>query len=498
MTATAAPARAETGPGPGGRSAPAAPADPAPLERLLGWCTALVGVGIGGGVLADNSFLTHLATGRVILDSGVPHHDVFAWTSRGAPVVVQSWLASALYAGVEELAGLGGLRTLFAATVGLLAWLLWRSTAGAGLPGRVVAVALVCAIGSRYWTERPLLLGLVALTLVVIVERRDEGGVGVLALVGALWIKVHGSWPLGVVWLAAAAVGAAVDTREAEGRWSLSAPVERRLRGLGALAAGVVVGGLVDPYAGRLLVFPLALLGRGEILARVAEWRAPTFTSTPERLFLVLAAAGVVALVRRPRWREGLPVLVLVGAALMSRRNIPVACVGLAPLVARGLPLPAGLPLGSSRLVGRAATVVAVAAVILALVGPRPPHLALDAYPVEAVDALETAGLVPGDTVRLAHTDRVGNYLEFRFGPTAPAFVDDRYELHSAELMDDYLSLVDADPRWETVLGRWGIDALLWEDDTALVALARSAGWRELYRDERWVVLCRPDDPICP
>ncbi len=489
---TAAPAA-----GAGGRRAGSG----APVAPLLAWCSALVGVGIGGGVLADNSFLTHLATGRVMLERGILRADVFTWTSAGEPVVVQSWLASLVYGLVDGVAGPGGLRSLFAVTVGVLAWLLWRSTEGAPeLTARIVAVVPVLAIGSRYWTERPLLLGLVALTLVVIVGDRARGSSRILVAVGFVWVKVHGSWPLGLVWLAASAAGAWIDRRSATGRAPgavADEEVSRRLRAAAHLGGGILAGGILDPYLGRLLVFPVHLLGRREILSHVAEWRAPTFATTPQRLFLLVVGAGIVALVRRGRWSEGLPVLVFVAAALMSRRNIPVACVGLAPLIARGLPVPALVPARGSRLVARVTVLVAGVTLVAAVLGPRPPHLALDAYPVTAVDALEGAGLRPGPDARVVHSDRVGNYLAHRYGPTAAAFVDDRYELHPRELLEDYLVLVEAGPRWVEVLDRWRADALLWESDSPLVGLARGAGWPVLYDDGDWTVLCRPGVAAC-
>ena len=63
------------------------------LSTLLGACAALVGAGIGARRLDDNSFLTHLATGRLMLEDGIVRTDAFTWTSAGEPLVVQSWLA---------------------------------------------------------------------------------------------------------------------------------------------------------------------------------------------------------------------------------------------------------------------------------------------------------------------------------------------------------------------------------------------------------------------
>ena len=46
---------------------------------------------MGAGSLSDNSFLTHLATGRLIRSSGAPTHDLFTFASGG--VRVDGWIA---------------------------------------------------------------------------------------------------------------------------------------------------------------------------------------------------------------------------------------------------------------------------------------------------------------------------------------------------------------------------------------------------------------------
>ncbi|MFQ5558387.1 MAG: hypothetical protein ACE5GB_12900, partial [Acidimicrobiales bacterium] len=47
------------------------------LSTLFGLATALIGAGIGARRLSDNSFWTHLATGREMLESGVVRTDRF-------------------------------------------------------------------------------------------------------------------------------------------------------------------------------------------------------------------------------------------------------------------------------------------------------------------------------------------------------------------------------------------------------------------------------------
>ncbi len=103
----------------GSGRAPSAPAPRLPVAtgRLVrgGLGFALWGLHIGLDRLSDNSFLTHLATGRLILDHGVPRTDPYSFTANGQPWVVQSWLASVIYAWIESWFGANGIRVLMAA-----------------------------------------------------------------------------------------------------------------------------------------------------------------------------------------------------------------------------------------------------------------------------------------------------------------------------------------------------------------------------------------------
>ncbi len=463
---------------------PARRVDGPNLGGVVGLCMALIGTVIGSQRLSDNSFLTHLATGREMIAHGFVHRDVFTWTSQGRELVVQSWLASLLYGFVEQIAGLGGLRLLMAATAGLLAWISWRlSDEAPSLFTRLVVMAPVLVVGAVMWSERPLLIALVLFGMTLLVTR-GRGSPVWMVVIGVIWIGVHGSWPLGLVLLAGRAIGARLDHDD---------PV-RELRALKWLGAGILIGGVFNPYGPRLLAFPFELLGRREILSNVAEWRSPSFDVLYARAFLVIVIMLIVAVTRRWSWRTLLPAIVFVAAALVSRRNIPLATLAVIPVLAAGLPSLGRLASGdSSEMTRRLGHVLTVLVVVFPLLLVRPPNLDLSQYPVEAVDAMETAGVSPA-VVHVIHPDFVGNYLELRYGDAAAAWIDDRYELHKTSLMADYLTLFDAGPGWREVLDRSGGDVLLWPTDKPLTQLVRDvAGWHTLWADADWTVLCRPD-----
>ena len=223
---------------------------PATLERVLGLSVVLVGVGIGAQKLGDNSFLTHLATGRQMLDHGFVREDAFTWTSGGELVVVQSWLASLLYGIVDELGGFHGLRLLMAVSTGALAGLFWLPTdRNSSVLIRAEVMVPPLWVGLHAWTERPLLIAYVLLALMLVIAE-GRGDPRWLVVVGFLWISVHGSRPLGLMILGARWFRSRID-RAAGGD-----PVTAEWRDRDAdaaiwLSVGVLLAGIVNPYGPR-------------------------------------------------------------------------------------------------------------------------------------------------------------------------------------------------------------------------------------------------------
>ena len=469
---------------------------PATLERVLGLCVVLVGVGIGSQKLGDNSFLTHLATGRQMLDHGIVREDVFTWTSGGESVVVQSWLASLLYGIVDELGGFHGLRLLMAVSTGVLAGLLWLLTdRNSSVLIRAAVMVPTLWVGLHAWTERPLLIAFVLLALMLVIAE-GRGDPRWLVVVGVLWISVHGSWPLGLMILGARWFGSRID-RAVGGDPVTAGWRDRDADAAIWLSVGVLLAGIVNPYGPRLLLFPFDLLGRQETLRHISEWQASGFESTWTRAFLMLVVVVVIAS-RTARWQRIVPTLVVIVMALLSARNIPVAVITMLPLLGEGLPQPRPTDRNhTSSAVHLASGALAVLVIAIPLIAIRGPHVDMKRYPIEAINAMEDIGLSPAE-VPVVHQDFVGNYLDIRYAEAGAAWIDDRFELHDAKLVDDYLTLLDGAPSWDGVLDQYDPTAILWQTDRVLVALASGTGeWTVVWQDDDWTVLCSVDAAEC-
>lgn len=488
------------------------------VSTAVGLLLAAVGFSITARLTADNSLLTHVATGRLILDSGsVPTADPYSAHFAGQPWTVQSWLSSVIYAAIVELGGFSWLRVVHG-FVGLgLVLGFWRLTATARhLVVRCGLTVGFLVIGQAFWSPRPLLFGLAGLLIVVLVL---EGHVRAPWLVPVMWIWVnsHGSFPLALVLWGATVAGMMVDRwLEVGGNQTPTSQTDRFRQALGltprsVLAAGLWIGvgtvlGAASPLGPRLLFFPFATVSRQDALDRVVEWQPPTFTSPAELLYLALV--GCVALAaRRPGfgWRYLIPALLFLASGFLAVRNIAPGSLVVLALLTRGFaadPAPSGaddrtidrsVAFGQRRSGPALLAAVGGAALVLTLtvMAATEPGVNLDRYPVAAVDYLDERGLVAEPDVSLVHREAVGNYLTYRYGENASVYMDDRFDFYPVDRTSDHLDLVYGGP-YNQVLSKVDATVVLWQSDSLLADwLRESDGWSMAFEDDEWLVACR-------
>lgn len=466
-----------------------------PLARILqpswggviGLFVVTAGWVIGLRPLADNSFLTHLATGRLIIDTGrVPSVDPYTFTAAGEPWVVQSWLASLAYATAEQLGGLDGVRLLtgaIAATLAGLGWALLRPAGGVLV--RLSAAALFIVVGAGMWAERPFMIGLICLALLALAM---EGRVDPrwLLPIGWVWVNTHGSFPLGIVLLVVAGVGRRLDGESPE--------VE--LRCLRWAVPGMVLGA-VGPLGPKVLFFPLELLQRQDLLSQVVEWRAPTFDTTSQRMFIVQLALAVVLIARRPSYRGALLIGVFGGMALLGSRNLAVASLVLLPVMAPALAGVGSMGSADRARPARLAGIGAVAMLLLLTVArSNQAPLELRKYPIGALVYLEEAEIDTRE-VRMVAPDYVGNLLDFVYGPERRTFYDDRFDMFPDDISRAQIAVNLGTPAMRVELDRLDIDLAVMKTASATgQVLVTDADWRVLYLDDAWTLLCRRGAPL--
>jgi len=459
------------------------------LASAVGWVLAVAGFMIGSRTIADNSFLTHLATGELILDAAaVPTTDPYSLLGNGQSWTVQSWLVSLVYAVADRQFGGWSIRVLHGLVTLAITRGLWRLTSPARqLLTRVGLVGLTLLVGTSLWTPRPLLFGLLAMVVVLQVAQGMRPRWWLLPVFW-FWVNAHGSFVLGAVVLGAIALGAAIDTRA----------VPRAELKLVLTAAVGCLAGMIGPLGWRLLWFPLHLLGRGDVLEHVAEWGSPSFRSPVQQLFLVSLALIAVGASHRAGWRALLPALVFFVAGLMAARNLGVGTIVIVAMMAPSLQHLAGSVDGATR--GRMPRlVVGMAAVVLALAlwaTSRGTVLDLEEFPTDEVTWLDARSLVADSDVRLLQRDYVGNYLTLRYGPEARVFMDDRYDFHSRDVLNDHAALLLGGDM-AAVVDRNGFDVALWATSTPFHRwIEAQDDWEIVRSDESWFVACRTTSAV--
>ncbi|MFP5322562.1 MAG: hypothetical protein ACLGIC_12050 [Acidimicrobiia bacterium] len=435
--------------------------------------------------LSDNSFMTHLATGRLILAEGaVPTEDPYSFTASGTSWTVQSWLPSVAYAAAERAGGISGLRLLMVATFVLATWLLWALTRSAdAVVPRLLIVAVGMVVASGTWTERPYMVGVIgiAVTLLALSDRLPPW---LLLPVGIVWVNSHGSFPLALVLCAAVVLGELLDQRST---------ARERVRAEGRATAFLMAGlllGTVYPIGLRALTFPVGALTRSETFQLIREWQPPEFTSVPDRAFLLLFALAVVGAVHTGRWRHALPVLIFGLAAVAARRNLAMALPVLLAVVAHAAPAMGSLRTSTRPALGRVLMVpVGALVVLIVVVGLGRDAVDLRGFPARALAFVEATS---GGPDRFAHQDVTGNLLEVLDGRSAQVFMDDRVDMYPAGFVADFVRLHGAEPGWDAVLEQYDIEAVIWARDEPIAeVLAAHPAWQAAYSDATWTVFVR-------
>lgn len=466
------------------------------LKTAVGFTLIGVGFFLGAGVISDNSFLTHLTTGDIIRQTGaVPVVDVYSATAPGEPWTVQSWFASLIYDLFNDYLGAASLRLLGGTLTGLITLQVWRLTNRVpSLLVRLALVSSVVAIGSASWGPRPLLFGLLGLTLLLRVLQ-SQLPAPLLVPIMWVWVNTHGSFPLAVLVAGAFVVGAAIDgvRKEADASDAASWVPVSDLKALGWVAAGIA-GGAINPLGLRILIFPFQLLSRRTALDGVAEWSTVAFDVYSEWIFLAMMALAVVGQFRNLRIRLLVPTLGLAFLGCLAVRNIPAASVMLAVIVGAGFEdrearftgeEPSGM---AKKVVVVLVGVMMVAVASIALVEP----MDLSRYPVAEVEWLLEHDLVGNPDEPLIHRDTVGNYLIYLLGTDAQVFVDDRFDFYPEPLLRDHLRLFRADDGYGEILDRYGAAAVLWEKESKLGDyLVGSSEWSIEVESDDWIIARR-------
>jgi hypothetical protein len=481
---------------------------------------------VGPHMLDDSGIGWHIRDGERILRTwSAPRVDSFSYTRGGQPWYAWEWLYDAAIALVHRYMGLNGVVLVSGAIVALtfrmlFRWLLARSGHGA------VAIALTAlAVGSSavHLLARPhLLTWLFTLLAYRILEDFQSGRrqrLFWLPVMMLLWVNVHGGFLVGLA-LVGIYLAANLWTWYAASVSSERAGARLRARKLGLCGLGTFLVTFVNPYGHQLYLHVVRYLFDPYLMAHIMEFQSPDFHHLPPRFFELLLMLALVSLAvagRKLRMLDLLLVLFSMHMAFLAVRNLPIAAIILAPVVARLAPEVLARLRGVPRLAryfgpGEEPGVVQQFETAFAM--PGLPVLVLLAslfiglhsgrvfsrqvldinfdphtFPVRATDFLISRGIHD----HIFSYDLWGGYLIYRL-PDPALFTDDRSDFFGSAFVRQYLKVLEVDRGWQQGLAENRVQWVLLRPNAPLAgALRLVAGWRVVYEDETAVVFARQD-----
>jgi hypothetical protein len=448
------------------------------VVALVVW---LFGVGAGwNSLMLDGDAGWHIRTGEHILANGsVPQTDLFSWSKSGEPWFAWEWLSDVVWAVLHARFGLAGIAAAAGVIICASAAVLLRHMLqlGANTFGALLITLLFVGAGSIHHHARPHVFTLLFFAIFVFVIERDRVSPGkwLWALVpfAALWTNMHGGFLAGVAYAGLITAGAAMHCVFSPARdWRVP------LR-YGLLTAGCMLASVINPYGVRLHAHIAEYLRSDFIKNTIQEFQSPVFRSEASLQYEAVLISGLICvglLLWRRQYPEAFTVLYFAHMSLMSARHVPLYVIVAGPVIAMEFTrlwrewvnsqsrnsIAGILDQVSSDFEGgfRRVTVwcpLGLAAVILFTPADRWPKDFHQGFPKKMV--AQYGDLIAAS--RVLSTDQWGDYLIYHLYPRQRVFVDGRSDFYGEALCKDYLSLMNATHKWESVLHRYGFNLIL-------------------------------------
>ena len=470
-------------------------------DRVAGWrvptalivsaaCYLLL-LTIGSRLLNDPDTHWQIALGDwIVAHRQVPHVDTFSSTLAGTPWISSQWLAQVLFAQAYAVAGWSGVVVLSAVTITIAQGLLTRFL----LKRLAITTAVILSVGgfvvaSPHLLARPHALALPVMVawiagLIRTIDERKMPPFALLPLM-TLWANLHGGFTFGVFFIAPVALEALWTAATAE---RVRVLLNWTVFGLLSIAAACIT-----PYGTESILVTGRILGLGQALMLINEWRPQDFsTFTGFELGLLL---GIGFALNRGLTLPPIRILMLLGLlhmALAHSRNCEMLGL-LAPLVVAGPLAPqlgrreTGRDEGGSTGWQTALLLVlglGIATVIMAQFRDYRPTP--QTTPTRAVAAVKASGMT-----RILNSYAFGGYL---IASGLAPYIDGRTELYGEKFFMRYdraTNLQDIGA-FLKLLHDDHIDVTLLTPDTPAIGLLdRLKGWKRLYTDNTAVVHVR-------
>ena len=444
-----------------------------------------------------------LVTGRLVWQSGLPHHETLTAMSHGSVWIDQQWLAQLAAYAIYRAGGLGLLGLINAASLVSGITIAVVATRRLGAPFRstliVLPLCLTLMMPSREVRTQAFAVPLFMLLVYLLARDSREPSRRVfwcLPLL-VLWANLHGTVTMGAM-----LVGLHGAVILFERRRSLLGSVRAWRRPL-ALILGAAAAILVTPYGLAVVGYYRTTMASSTLRHAVSEWQPVTTVAVTAVAVFLLAAVAIWSFGRRPSatttW-EKLAVLVLAASSIAVVRNsvflgllammiVPVSLAWGPRTAERQADLRRAVINGS---IGALTASILVVAAIATLVRPG----AAIEYSSQRPGVLAAVERVTrGDpTIQVMSDEHFGDWLLWRDPALAGRIANDvRFETLSAGQLASLQSLFGAfGPGFKQAARGYRLLVLDKHDDPgAWAAFPHEPGRRILYNDGARMVLLR-------
>jgi hypothetical protein len=457
----------------------------------------LTGPELGHRILSDPDIWWHLRNAEYLVNTGhFLRQDLYSFTMHGHAWIDPEWLSELPYYLAWRGFGERGLfLVLTAATEAIILGVFYLSYLRTGnVKSAFVAAWLAILLASVSFGPRTVLFGWICLVIELIVLwkfRHGENLLWALPPLFAVWINLHGSWVIGIVFLLIyigagciqASWGGIIATR-----WTRSDCGKLSLVTVLSVAAL-----FLNPYGWRLVAYPFDYAFRLKLnIGMTEEWQSLDFHSGRGKFtLLVLAVMLLLNLLRRRSWpvTEVLFGALAIYSALTYIRFLALAAIVLCPLIASDLSFISPYRRDRERRAFNALVILGLAAMVFVRF-PSQTQLRETAarnYPSQARAYL--AAFHPQG--RLINDYNWGGYLIWN-ARQIPVFIDSRVDIFEHEgILADYLAATNLHNTLE-ILDKHAIRYVLFPKTAPIAYMLRHLpAWKTDYDDGSTILLER-------
>jgi hypothetical protein len=458
----------------------------------------------------DPDLWGHVMWGRELLAHGsLPRGNPYSYSAPNFRWLRHEWLSEVLMAAMFDTLGPIGLKLLkFACTAGTICFVASaESECGAPAMWQATILLVVALILAPVMQFRPQIFDFLSLSAIIaLLARHNWRGSAPLWLaipIVAVWSNLHGGFFVGIVVMGVygttvlvADVLASAGPRRGLGIIAITA----------AAAASTLCTFLIPPARDTWYTLIRSIMNPMTHFA-IEDWKpllvavtSADSGSVAQKYFVVVLfffGAAVVSVLLTPK--GGDTPLIAVGALLLAsafaaERNIPIAAIAIAPILANHLGLligrrdQVGAPVASAQegpRMGRWVMEILIAVVAITFArhdGVLTPGIDAKGNPVRAVEFMRSHGLEGNVLAQYGW----GQYVIWHGAPGMKVFIDSRYDLaYPPTVVWDWLKLANNLDGGSHTLAAYPHDfVLLSKDSPAIKVIDSQRDWRLIYSDD--------------